>query len=111
MQSQTPTVEAPAGIDINQAGQVILQTLGMSKADAEAFSATVNWATTLVVPVPSDVEYRDIMVEGVNGIFLEDRYDGGKAVYTLLWIKDGLFHALIGDGTLTEALQIVRSLE
>jgi len=111
MQSGIPTIDAPAGIDINQAGQILLQALGMSEADAEAFSKTVNWATTLVVPVPSDVEYRHITVEGEDGIFLEDRYDGGKGVYTLLWVKDGLLHALIGDGTLTEALQSVGSLE
>jgi hypothetical protein len=111
MQSDIPTIDAPAGIDINQAGQILLQALGMSEADAEAFSKTVNWATTLVVPVPSDIEYRHITIEGEDAIFLEDRYDGGKGVYTLLWVKDGLLHALIGDGTLTDALQSVGSFE
>ncbi len=111
MQSEIPTIEAPPGIDINRAGQILLQTLGMSEADAKEFSTTVNWATTLVVPVPSDVDYRKTSVEGVDATFLEDRYDGGKSVYTLLWIKDGLLHALIGDGTLSDALRSVKSLE
>jgi hypothetical protein len=111
MQSETPSIEAPPGVDINRVGQILLQTLGMSEAEAEAFSTTVNWATTLVVPVPSDVDYRKITIEGVDGIYLEDRYDGGKGVYSLLWVKDGILHALIGDGTLTEALRSVKSLE
>lgn len=111
LQSESPTIEAPPGIDINQAGQILLQAMGMTEAEAEEFSTTVNWATTLVVPVPSDMDYRHVLVDGVDGIFLFDRYQGGKSVYTLLWIKDGIFHALIGDGTLVDARRSVRSLE
>jgi hypothetical protein len=71
----------------------------------------VDWATTLVVPVPSDVDYRHVQVDGVDGVFLEDRVSGGKTIYTLMWIVDGRLHALTGDGTLSEALQVVDSLE
>jgi hypothetical protein len=112
LQGTSPTIEASPGVDINKAGQILLQVLGMSPAEAEEFSATVNWATTLVVPVPSDVEYRQVKVEGVDGVFLmEETYPGEKAVYTLLWLKDGLLNALIGDGSLADALQSVNSLE
>jgi len=111
LQSTSPTIEAPPGVDINRAGQILLRTLGMSASEAEEFSTTVNWATTLVVPVPNDVDYRHITVEGVDAIFLEDKFQSGKAVYTLLWLKDGMLHALIGDGTLADALESVDSLE
>jgi hypothetical protein len=83
----------------------------MTSAEAEEFSATVNWASTLVVPVPSDVDYYNITVEGVDCIFLEDNYGTGKSVFSLLWLKDGIFHALIGDGNLAEALESVSSME
>ncbi len=112
MQSTSPTIEAPTGVDINKAGQLLLQALGMSPAEAEQFSATVNWATTLVVPVPSDMVYQQVIVEGVNGIFLEEEtYPGEKSVYTLLWLKEGILNALIGDGSLADALKAVESLE
>ena len=111
LQSRTPTIEAPPGVDINKAGQILLQALGMTPDEAEAFSATVNWATTLVVPVPSDINYQNVPVEGVDGIFLYDRYANGKSAYTLIWLKDGMLHALIGDGTLAEALRSVGSLK
>jgi len=111
LQSRTPTIEAPPGVDINKAGQILLQALGMTADEAEAFSATVNWATTLVVPVPSDIDYQTVPVEGVDGIFLEDRYASGKSAYTLIWLKDGMLYALIGDGTLAEALRSVGSLK
>lgn len=111
LQGDTPTIEAPPGVDINQAGQIMLQVLGMSAVEAKEFSATVNWATTLVVPVPSDVDYSQVTVEGEKGILLEDQHAGGKAVFTLLWIKNGRLHALIGDGTFTDALRSVNSLQ
>jgi len=111
LQSRTPTIEAPPGVDINRAGQILLQILGLSESEAKSFSATVNWATTLVVPVPSDIEYQHVSIEGVDGIFLNDSLEGGKTVYTLLWVKNDLLHALIGDGSLTDALQSVKSLE
>jgi hypothetical protein len=111
LQSHTPTIDAPPGLDINKAGQILLQTLGMSAAEAQEFSATVNWATTLVVPIPSDVDYQPIFIEGVDGFFLEDNYASGKSAYSLIWLKDGIFHALIGDGTLSDALRSINSLE
>jgi hypothetical protein len=112
LQGGSPTIEAPPGLDINHAGQILLQVLGMSPTEAEEFSTKVNWATTLVVPVPSDVEYRPVTVEGVEGVFLqEEAYPGQSAVYTLLWLKDDQLNALIGDGSLVDALQTVNSLE
>lgn len=111
LQSRPPTIQAPPGVDINRAGQILLQALGMTAEEAEEFSNTVNWATTLVVPVPSDVEYHKIIVEGEDGIFLEEDYASGKSVYSLLWLKDGILNALIGDGSLVEALESINSLE
>jgi hypothetical protein len=111
MQTEQPTIEAPPGIDINQAGQVVLQILGMSPSEAEAFSNRVDWATTLVVPVPQGADYRSVMVDGAEGVILEDTYAGGNARFTMLWVKDGMFYALSGDGTRYSPTRIGNSLE
>jgi hypothetical protein len=111
MQSNTPSIEAPPEIDINRAGQILLQVMGMSEEDAKEFSRRVNWATTLVVPIPNDINYRNVKVEGADGILLEDLHADGQAIYTLLWVKDDMFYALTGNGELLDALSFVRSLE
>ena len=111
LQSETPEIEAPPGLDINQAGQVMLQMMGMSPQEAEAFSERVDWATTLVVPVPQGADYRSVKVDGVDGVLLEDTYAGGNARFTLLWVKDGMFYALSGDGTRYSPVKIGNSLE
>ena len=111
MQSETPEIEAPPGLDINQAGQVMLQIMGMTPAEAEAFSQRVDWATTLVVPVPQGADYRDVTVDGVKGVMLEDTYAGDNARFTLLWVKDGMFYALSGDGSRYSPVRIGNSME
>jgi len=111
MQSETPEIEAPPGLDINQAGQVLLQIMGMSPEEAAAFSNRVDWATTLVVPVPQGADYRSVTVDGVNGVLLEDTYAGGFARFTLLWVKDGMFYALSGDGARHSPVRIGNSME
>jgi hypothetical protein len=111
MQSQQPTIEAPPGLDVNHAGKVMLQFLGMSPEEAEAFSNRVDWATTLVVPVPQGADYRNVKVDGVDGVLLEDTYAGGNARFTLLWVKDGMFYALTGDGARYSAISIANSME
>jgi hypothetical protein len=111
LQSETPEIEAPLGIDINKAGSVFLQVLGMPSDEAEAFSSRVNWATTLVVPVPVDARYLNVRVDGVEGVLLEDTYHRSSARFTLLWIKDGMFYALTGDGERYSAVGIANSME
>ena len=106
-----PEIEAPPGIDINQAGQAMLQIMGMTPEEAQAFSNRVDWATTLVVPVPQGADYRSITVDGVDGVLLEDTYAGGNARFTMLWVKDGMFYALSGDGTRYSPIRIGNSME
>ncbi len=111
MQTRQPTIEAPPGMDINQAGQVMLQVLGMSPEEAADFSRRIDWATTLVVPVPQGADYRNVIVDGVEGVLLEDTYyGGGNSRYTLLWVKDGMFYALTGDGGRYSPVRIANSM-
>ncbi len=110
-QSGLPSIEAPPGIDINRAGQIMLEMLGLSATEAAQFSSQINWATTLVIPVPRDADYKNVQVDGVDGVFLEDLYSNQGEIYTLLWVRDEMLYALTGNGTLTDALAFVRSLE
>ena len=50
-------------------------------------------------------------VDGVDGVILEDTYEGGNARFTLLWVKDGIFYALSGDGTRYSPVRIGNSME
>ena len=51
MELPSPIVSAPQQIDPAQIAQVALQFLGMSANDAANFTQTVDWTSTLVLPV------------------------------------------------------------
>lgn len=111
LQGRSPIVEAPPDFDIQQLGAIGLQLLGLAPEDAEAFSASVDWTSTLVIPIPKGAKYQKITVDGVDGILLEDPYKDAKTRLTVLWLKNGIIYSMYGEMDIEQALEIVNSLE
>ena len=116
VQVSTPTISAPPGLDIAKIGEAFLQLLGMSTEEAAQISQTVDWTTTLVVPVPTyfDATYRDVLVDGVTGTLItqnQTTQDGTTYNHiTLLWVKNGVLYALSGPGNIQDVLAVANSL-
>ncbi len=111
IQMPSPTISAPPGLNLTKIGEAYLQLLGMSRADAEKFAQKVDWTTTLVMPLPMyGTSYKEVQVDGVTGIIIEQDLDDHENQYILLWVKDGIVYALTGPGNQTTALAIARSL-
>lgn len=106
-QMPSPVVDVPAGIDPQEMGKALLQFLGYSAVDAARLSERIDWATTLVLPLPQtgDMQYRDASVDGVTGTLVESDDEGAA----LLWVKDGVIYGLRGtnaDAVLAAAADI-----
>lgn len=97
-QVPSPTVNTPPDVDMAQLAELGLQFTGMSAEEAHQLSQTVDWTTTLVVPLPQNAaEYKEVNVDGVSGYLLYRTSDDGvPARYTILWTKDGIVYALSG---------------
>jgi hypothetical protein len=112
LQIPSPTVSAPPGLDIVQIGEAFLQVTGMSPEEAADFARSVDWTTTLVIPVPRyGSEHEEVQVDGVTGTLIQQygyKMDDG---YLLIWVKDGILYALSGPGDSTAALEIASSLK
>jgi len=112
LQIPSPTVSAPPGLDIVQIGEAFLQVTGMSPEEAADFARSVDWTTTLVIPVPRyGSEHEEVQVDGVTGTLIQQygyKMDDG---YILIWVKDGILYALSGPGDSTAALEIASSLK
>jgi hypothetical protein len=112
IQARSPTVDFPPELDLNRLGEVFLQMLGMSAEDASQFSESVDWLTTLVLPIPEDAQYEDIpSVDGVPGVLVKDQIGEDIARYTLFWLKSGVLHGLIGVDDPDRALSVADSLK
>jgi hypothetical protein len=112
-QIPSPSVSAPADLDINRLAQIGLEFTGMTAEEAAAFTSTVDWTSTLVVPIPSNsASYEQVTVDGVTGTFIQrPSREGEPTMFALLWVKDGIIYAISGRGTNSEqALVMANSL-
>lgn len=99
VQMTSPVVNVPEGVDMIQLAQIALEFSGMSSEEAAAFAASVDWATTLVVPIPRDVTtHSEVSVDGVTGTLIQRTVEHSPE-YVLIWVKDGILYAISDAGT------------
>lgn len=111
-QFPSPEISAPPDLDIASIGQAFLQVLGMTPEEALQFSQSVDWSTTLVVPIPRyGTEYQDVMVDGVKGTLIMQSAESEFPRYMLVWIRDGIVYALTGPGDAQSAVDLANSID
>ena len=113
IQAQSPDVSFPAGLDLSKLAYAGLRVLGMPRDEAYRMSTTIDWRTTLIVPVPSKaVAYRPLNVAGNEGLLIEglaagERFPGG----VLMWSAGGETFAVAGAVGSQELLEIAQTLQ
>jgi hypothetical protein len=110
-QVPSPTVDAPADVDVAQLAQLGLEFTGMSPEEAAAFTSSVDWASTLVLPIPKNAAiYEQVTVDGVTGTLIQRPADDAPQ-FALLWVKDGIVYGISGLGTnYQQAIDMANSL-
>ena len=112
VQVPSPTVSIPPTLNIAAIAEAGLQLAGLSAAEAHSFTQTVDWSSTLVIPVPQNgSSYRSVPVDGANGTLIELAPKGNfSGHYSLIWVKNGIIYSLEGRGTSAQALAAAASL-
>jgi hypothetical protein len=121
LQSAAPQVELPEGFDPAILGRLGLRVAGMSAADALAFSRSIDWRATLLVPVPvQGGTFREVEVAGERGLLVTAQAtpnrapDGSarRAHAVVLWSARGQVFALQGPSThdAVEILEMAQSV-
>jgi len=110
-QIPSPEVSAPASLDIAKLAQIGLEFTGMTSEEAVQFTSTVDWTSTLVVPIPKNAaSYQQVTVDGVTGTLIERPSDDAPQ-FALFWVKDGIIYTIGGLGNNAQkALEIANSL-
>jgi hypothetical protein len=110
----SPTVSVPPDLNIQQVAEAGLEIAGMSPEAAQAFCQTVDWTSTLVIPVPRNAtSYQTVDVDGVQGTLINLSHLGrsGQPGYTLVWVKNGIIYSLMGRGDSASAVSLASSLQ
>jgi hypothetical protein len=107
----SPTVAAPADVDVAQLAQIGLEFTGMSQAEAAALTSSIDWTSTLVVPIPKNAAtYQQVSVDGVTGTLIQRPADDFPQ-FALLWVKNGIVYSISGLGTNSQqAIDLANSL-
>ena len=113
IQAESPDVSFPAGLDLSKLAYAGLRVLGMSRDEAYRMSVTIDWSSTLVVPVPSKAAaYRPINVAGNEGLLIEGlAANEGRPGGVLMWSAGGETFAVAGPLSGPELLEIAQTLQ
>lgn len=111
-QIPSPTLDTPPDLDVEKLAVLGLEFSGMKADQAEAYAQTVDWTSTLVIPVPRNAaSYNEVQVDGVSGYLIQRPVDDAPQ-YAVIWVKNGIVYAIGGVGTNTgPALQMANSLK
>jgi hypothetical protein len=112
IQAPSPTVNVPADLNIQQLAEIALQLGGMDATKAQELCKSIDWRTTLVLPVPRFVDsYNAVDINGSQGTLVSHTDRRGGSEYVLIWVKDGIIYSLMGHGDSSEALKLAESLD
>lgn len=107
----SPSIDTPPDLDVQELAELGLEIGGMNPQQAHAFAQTVDWTSTLVIPVPRNAaSYKEVQVDGVTGYLIQRPADDAPQ-YALIWVNKGIVYAIGGLGTNTAAaVQMANSL-
>ncbi|HEX7976191.1 MAG TPA: hypothetical protein VF498_17410 [Anaerolineales bacterium] len=108
----SPTVDTPPDVDFKQLAEIGLQFTGMSAEQASQFSQTVDWTSSLVIPIPKNAAtYQQVSVDGVTGTLIQRPVDDAPQ-YALIWVKNGTIYAISSLGSdSARAIDMANSLK
>src|SRR5919202_6755490 len=82
IESRSPEVTLPDGVDLAQLGEIALRAAGMSKDEAHSFARSIDWHSTLLVPVPANAaSFREVDVDGTKGLMITTNGNGGAGQF------------------------------
>jgi len=114
-QSRSPVIALPAGVDIASLADIGLRLLGLDRAEAYRFAQTIDWRSTLLVPVPAvTATFHQVEVGSGTGLVIENgRQVGppGPVGSLVLWSNADTVYALGGLVRSTDTLQMAQSVQ
>jgi hypothetical protein len=117
VESPSPQVNFPSGMDMPALAEIGLRIMGLSRNDAYRFAQSIDWRSTLVVPIPANVaSFRQVTVQGGSGLLLEGARAGdggphGKAGAVVLWSDGSRVFALSGGLGPEQLLEMAQTLQ
>ncbi len=104
VQMPSPSVSYPGNFDPQPIGQALLQFLGMSEEEAVRLSNSIDWTSTLILPIPSEfASFQEVTIQGNPGIVITDN-EGGES--SLIFESGGNLIMMQGNWSADELIDL-----
>ena len=118
LQALAPEIELPVGVDLSQLAEIGMRIMGLESGEARRLAHSVDWHTTLLVPVPQNAsKFRTVEVSGNRGLMISTTGDpsaAGKEAQrsgtVVLWSERERVFAVVTDLGEVPALEIAQSV-
>jgi hypothetical protein len=110
-QTRSPEVTMPAGIAPAALGEIGLRILGLPRDMARQFAQTIDWNTTLIVPLPPTARsFKEIEVAGHPGIAVQYLTPNESPTTMVLWSSDDRVFGLVSIQEWAQVLAMADSV-
>ena len=116
LQSKSPMVSLPPGMDLPRLGTIGLRILGLDAADAQRMASDIDWHSTVLVPVASDASsLKNVQVGNARALAIDapvrrtsdGRFQGTRRI---MWSAEGRVFAVEGNVVMPDLLEVANSL-
>ena len=98
-QGRSPEVTLPDGVDLAQLGSAALQALGTPADQAATMARSIDWSSTLLVPIPTDLSaVQQVTVNGAPAMIVSSSADAEGEGKMLYWQNGDHFFVLKATG-------------
>jgi Putative zinc-finger len=114
IQAPSPVINVPSDLNIQQLAEIGLQLVGWTPLQARQFCQSVDWKSTLVVPISRNVSfYETVSINGIRGTLMQFSNSGNRPrpSFALIWVDNSVIYGLIGQGDSSSAVQLASSLQ
>lgn len=116
IESRQPVVAIPQGLDLAKLADIALRVLGVGSDQAYRIAQSVDWRTTLIVPLPADATvFRKVDVQGHPGLLVvraRTTTRGARPPESrLIWSSGTRVFALLGDVPPEELYNMAQSFQ
>ena len=117
IEGTSPEIALPPGTNLAELGEIGLRVLGLDAVEAHRIAGSVDWRSTLLVPVPtSAASFRQVDVNGHKGLFIRmqrgsaSEGPGGQGGAMVMWTEGERVLAVRSNLPDEDVLEVAQSL-
>jgi hypothetical protein len=111
LQAPSPAVALPAGVELAALGEIGLRILGLAPEEARQLAQSIDWTSTLLVPLPPTAQsFRRMDVNGHPAVAIQHQPPDQSPTSMILWSDDDRVFALMSLQNMSQVVQMALSV-